>query len=75
MKKLLSKVVTFVDDKTAAVLVDQFRRDKKYHFKRQVRKKFLVDRTPGLKIGDLVFIESARPVSKKKRQTISLRKD
>lgn len=66
-KKLQGRVVSDAMDKTVVVAVEDLRTHKKYNKKYQSTKKYKAhDEENAYKVGDIVTIQSCRPISKDK---------
>jgi small subunit ribosomal protein S17 len=59
-------VVKVIDDNTAKVEVHSYRQHKIYKKRYRITKRFLVDTSQKLEVGQKVEIEQCRPVSKRK---------
>jgi small subunit ribosomal protein S17 len=70
-KKIKGTVVSDKMDKTAVVAVTRFVKHPKYHKYMKVTKKYKAhDETNAAHVGDIVFIQESRPLSKDKRFVI-----
>lgn len=67
-RQLVGKVVSDKMEKTVVVLVERFKRHKKYKKRFRISKKYKAhDKKNEFHIGDKVVIEETRPFSKEKR--------